>query len=808
MPRLIAAQREFTAGEVSFRVKGRTDNDKYKNGALTLQNFNILPQGPIERRNGSFIIRSVKDPLNPPRLIRFIVSVTQSFLLEFGDKYIRFFTSEAAVADSSNPTQPFEVVTPYTIDEVFQFDVSQSEFSLIITHGNHEQRELTFLATGADAWVLDIFVTSPPPTFEEGFIPAGVLTGAATSGLGVTFTTNVSLFSESDIGRSLEGIGRAGVASIKTFVGATEVTADIIETFETFPYTAGQWLIDLSPLITITFNDVTRAGGIVTVTSDPLTANVFRADFVGNYILVHGGVLQIVSSVAPRNSCECEILKSMSSSDDTKNWTIEVPTWSVERGFPSTVTQAQQRLLFAGTKSEPQTIIASESGIINGFGFGPEDNDALDIEVLSNEISTINWISSAKDIVVGTTGGESTVDISNGILTPDNRQITNRTSYKSDSQIPVTIGSEIIFIQKGDRKIISYLFDFNSDTYKGEDLTFISEQITKGGITQVIYAQEPNKQIYAVTKDGDMLCGTYDREQNVIGFARYTTNGKYIGVQAIPVGEKDQVWVTVQRTISNVTSVFIEVFDSSTGEDSADVFSDSAIIFSNPIDISSATNAEDARFVAIEHGFIVGDRIKFKSFNQWDGIDQRLFTVTIVENESRFSCDYDSSSQPTYEGGARVFKTTTSLTGLEHLNGAEVEIKTDNAAHLPKTVLNGEITLDGEFAEVVVGLEFKPLFETLPLEFDIGQGSMQGQQMRRIRPVLRVDRSIPPNVNGDVNPERIPEFNMDEAVPLFSGDFHYTSGAWGETAQLSISVDGPFPLRLLGIFGTVQGNVK
>lgn len=813
MAKLISIQNSFATGEVSFRIKGRVDNEKYGTGLDTAQNFRVLTQGPIERRNGSFLVGVVKDPNNSPRLLRFIISVTQSFVLEFGSMYVRFFTDTAAVEDSQNPGNVFELETPYTIEEVFQLQFSQAEFSLILTHVNHPQQELIFLASAPDDWTFEEFVPSPPPTFEEGFFPLGTLTASASTGLGVTFTSSTSQFSPTDVGRSIEGVGKIGIASVKSFTDAVNVVADIIEDFEpAFSYAPGEWLLDLSPLTDISFSDVTRSGGIVTVTSSPLADRTFRTSNIGDYILVNGGVLEILSLLTVQGQeVEAEILKSMESSDTTANWTLEVPTWSEERGFPATVTQAQQRLIFGGSLAQPQTVWASESGILNGFGVGALDDDSIEFDVLSNEISTIQWMRTARDLIIGTTGGESTINISTSRLTPDNVDITNRSSYKSDRQSPINIGSEVIFIQKGDRKILSYFFDFNSDTFKGDDLTFISEHITESGIRQLVYGQEPNSQIFAVTNSGILISGTYDREQKVIAFTRYTTAGRYLSVVAIPEGENDQIWVVVERRIDQTPRVFIEVFDESSGEDSADVFSDSAIVFSNPLTITSATNNVDATFLSIGHGLIVGDRIKFKDFSQWQDINQFIFTVTTVIDVDHFSCTYDSSGQPPYEGGAEVFKVVSSISGLEHLNGAVVEVKVDNAALTssePVIVVDGTVALGGEYAEVVIGLHYDTILITLPREFDIGLGSMAGQNKRLVKPILKVDRSYPPVVNGEIKPNRIPAFNMDEAEPLFTGDLEYSSDGWGTTAQIELEVRGPFPLRLLGIFGTVQGNVK
>lgn len=808
MPRLITVQDTFTAGEVSFRIKGRTTIEKYKEGLEIAENFRVLSQGPIERRNGSFVIARVKDVNDPPRLLKFILSATQSFVLEFGDLYVRFYTQTAQVGDSGAPGVPFELETIYPISEVFELQFTQSEFSLILTHVNHPQQELIFSGSGADDWEITEFIPSPPPTFEAGFFPETTLTAGASTGLGVTFNASASTFSLSDIGRSIEGVGKIGVATIQSFVSSTNVTADIVEDFElAFSYGSGEWLLDLSPLVSITFNNVTRVGGIVEVGTVAI-ANTFKTSDIGKYILVNNGVLQIISVTATGTGCKCEILKSMDSNTGTANWTLEIPTWSDTRGFPSAVTQAQQRLLFAGSKAQPQTIWPSESGIIDGFGIGAGDGDSMELDIVSNDNATIQWMQTARDIVIGTTGGESTINISSKRLTPSDPEITTRSTFRSSRQSAIVVGSEVLFVQEGARKIIGYGFDFSTDTFKGEDLTFISEQITKSGIRQLVYGQEPNKQIYAVTNDGVMLSGTYDREQGVIGFTRYTTSGQYLSVVTIPEGEKDQVWVVVRRRVNDNVSVFIEVFDESSGEDSSNVFSDSAIVASSPLDITLATIDPNATFVSTDHGFIIGDRIKFKQFSQWTGIDEVKFTVDTVIDDDTFTCGFDSSSQLSYVGGARVFKVLTTVGGLDHLENEIVQIKVDNANHAAQLVVSGSITLDKEYAEIVVGLPYTSRMVTLPKEFDLGTGSQQTQRKRLVKPTLRVDRSKPPMLNDNIKPNRIPAFLMDNAEPLFTGDLIYPSGRWGTTAQADIVTSEPFPLRILGLYGTTEGNTQ
>ena len=91
MPRTTLALTSFTAGELSAKMDGRTDFEKYQSGCKTLENMLVHPQGAATRRVGTQFISEVKDSSAKTRLIPFEFSTTQTYMLEFGNLYIRFF---------------------------------------------------------------------------------------------------------------------------------------------------------------------------------------------------------------------------------------------------------------------------------------------------------------------------------------------------------------------------------------------------------------------------------------------------------------------------------------------------------------------------------------------------------------------------------------------------------------------------------------------------------------------------------------------------------------------------------------------
>ena len=101
MARVSTALTNFTGGQLSDRMEGRTDFQKYFSGCKTLENFIVQPHGSVTRRPGTTFAAEVKTSSLKTRLIPFEFSTEQSYALEFGNLYIRFYKDNGAVLEAN-----------------------------------------------------------------------------------------------------------------------------------------------------------------------------------------------------------------------------------------------------------------------------------------------------------------------------------------------------------------------------------------------------------------------------------------------------------------------------------------------------------------------------------------------------------------------------------------------------------------------------------------------------------------------------------------------------------------------------------
>src|SRR6266478_801569 len=92
-------QFSFNSGEWAPALNARVDIAKYHSGAALLRNFFVDYRGGATARSGTKYIIQTKYATTT-RLIPFQASFTVSYMLEFGEGYIRFINNGAPVLEA------------------------------------------------------------------------------------------------------------------------------------------------------------------------------------------------------------------------------------------------------------------------------------------------------------------------------------------------------------------------------------------------------------------------------------------------------------------------------------------------------------------------------------------------------------------------------------------------------------------------------------------------------------------------------------------------------------------------------------
>lgn len=237
--------------------------------------------------------------------------------------------------------------------------------------------------------------------------------------------------------------------------------------------------------------------------------------------------------------------------------------FSKQRGYPRTVSLHNQRLMFAGTKHKPLTIFGSVTDDFENFRYSVNDDGAFSFTLSANESNPVNWMVSQGSLLIGTAGDEWTLGASDQTqsLGPTNVEAKRQSSYGSKYLQARIVNEVIMFTQRQGRKVRELTYSFQKDGWVAPDLTLLANHITEGEIVESAFQQQPDATLWAITGTGKLIGMTYERDQNVVGWHRHTTQGTWESVATIYGGTgSDEVWLLVNRTINGSTVRYIERF--------------------------------------------------------------------------------------------------------------------------------------------------------------------------------------------------------------------------------------------------------
>ena len=281
-----------------------------------------------------------------------------------------------------------------------------------------------------------------------------------------------------------------------------------------------------------------------------------------------------------------DIKRDFPSTAATTKWRLGA--WSDGTGWPGVGTFHEQRLVTARSISEPQTKWYSQTADFeNHSPDSPsssewegtvESDDAMNYTISSDDVEAIEWLTSGARLQVGTRNAEWEVTSDGPVIKPTDIQILRHTQYGSARIQPARVGPATLFVQRAKRRIRELVFSFEQDGLIAQDLTRLAPHITFGGISELAYQQEPNSLVWAVRDDGQLISMTYRRDEDVVALSRHIMGGSYASsnavvetVTTIPGStasgqtqdalSRDEVWVSVKRTVDGSTKRYVEFFE-------------------------------------------------------------------------------------------------------------------------------------------------------------------------------------------------------------------------------------------------------
>jgi len=817
MARVHPFQTNFTAGELTPKLAGQVDFKKYSNGVETLENMTVFPQGGVSRRNGSRFVCEVKDSTAITRLISFEFNITQAYVLEFGNNYIRFLKDNGQITEAAKTITAITAANPAVVTSTSHGFSNGNDVWIagVVGMTRLNGRRFTVASSTTNTFAL----TGEDSTSYDAYSSGG--TASKTYEIATTYTS--AELSELQFTQSADVMY---IVHPNHPPAKLSRTAHTTWTLDDVDFQVGPFL-DTNTTATTLTTSATTVGTGRTLTASAITGinsgTGFQTTDVGRLVKLGDGWGEITARTS--TTVVTWTITVAATGSGAAVWSLGA--WSATTGYPRTVSFFEQRLVFGGSSSYPQTIWASESGLYEEFDVGDGSAaDAFIYTIAANKVNVIRWLAPSRDLIVGTVGGEFKVGRPAGEpLKPDNVNIAQQTTYGGYTTQPIQIGSEVLFVQRQQRKVRSFAYRFEDDAYQAPDMTLLAEHITDTGIVDVDYAQEPDSIYWAARTDGTLLGMTYHREEDVVAWHRHIFGGsnKFIfnGATGVLDYLNDANFNGYITITAHGLSTGDEVTYSAGGGTKIPELTEGGTYYvfardANTLELADTyAQAVDRTIKRISDGIgashSLSTKAKIKSITS---INETLENQVWIICERRINDtkrQYIEYLDPTLNMdctlSALVNDGLTVVTGLNHLEGESVQVLVGDAVFPNQTVTGGSISVtlptSASFKSIEIGLGYTSKIKTMRIESGSQAGTAQARKKRYNEVVVRLYKSVGLTVNGDQIPFRSSSTPMGQDIAEFTGDKRVSNLGWNRDGQIEIEQTQPLPMTVLGITGTL-----
>ncbi|BCV07262.1 MAG: hypothetical protein CM1200mV1_310 [uncultured marine virus] len=597
----------FAFGEVSPSLYSRTDSPVYNQSAQRVKNFFIRSEGGVIKRSGLQNIYQYDTTINEAkvqqcRLLPFIFSDDERYIISLENAKVRVFqinpVSGAVSLIQTITADVSSAALKFDHDFLHEYTYAQAGDVMFIAHQTFIPQQI--VRTGLTTFQVESFQFDQKSDNKKVYQPyypfqgAGVtLDPSATSGSGVTLTTSAAYWDTTSpskhIGTTVRYNGQE--IEITGVTNSTVATGDILDSLkiklspDSLRTNNGSTTVEvtlanhgMSVNDSITFSDCDTVGGIA-------ISNLNGARTVTG--IISDDVFTFTAGGSSNDSALGGGTPSVTTHAPTTSW--DEQSYSALRGFPAAVTFHENRLVFAGTLAQPDSIWFSKIASYYNFDVADaKDNESIHLTAAIGEIQQIRHIVSNRDLQIFAASAEMFVPaFQNQPITPTNAQVRRQTPFGSGFTRPQSIDGATIFVQKGGQIVREYLFSDSEAAYVANPISTISSHLIKTPVEMnTLYGalSRSESYVFVLNNDGTMAVFNSNRAEQRAGWVEFVTNGKFHSSVTID----DRVFVNVEYNLGDGTKkIILCEFDSTFNLDMAKTYSGSNGVFDVSADFNN-----------------------------------------------------------------------------------------------------------------------------------------------------------------------------------------------------------------------------
>lgn len=350
------------------------------------------------------------------------------------------------------------------------------------------------------------------------------------------------------------------VANMSTTIEIDEVecdtNADVVEEYTT-THTAGDLIATTGALtVTVIANEITLNS----------TGNTFNTTDVDRHLLgtlsenhVYFKIKRFVSathvvaellSPFPKNPITNTL------QDSGRIDSFRLGAW-YEDNYPRTVAKYEQRRIYGGTYKQPNYVFFSKVGEELDFSPVETNKQVLDTNGISYPLSNINssirWIKSGTQLIIGTTGGVFRL-LPNQFaasVSPTSVRIEMSDDEGCDKD-GILVGSSVFFPDQSNSRLMEYNYEGTNGNYTNDVSKLLYPTFVGDSIKTIAYQHTPQPRLWVLTEAHHIYTLTYYKAENFYAWSKVEVDGDIQDICVMregSVNDIDQVWITVKTEL-------------------------------------------------------------------------------------------------------------------------------------------------------------------------------------------------------------------------------------------------------------------
>ena len=290
---------------------------------------------------------------------------------------------------------------------------------------------------------------------------------------------------------------------------------------------------------------------------------------------------------------------------------LQASAWE-DGAYPKHITFYQDRLVFANSKNYPFTIWATETSNYYSFKIHSElvDSDSIQTNVVGDGLNEITALVSLMSLIAFTENGVFRTGIDVWNATGD-FALTRQSRGGSSAIRPITIDNSCIYVKPTKDAIKDFYYQYQIDAYAGEQLDILARDMFENKKIKQLAYQEQDKTIWVLFEDGSMCYCCYMKEQEVLGWSEFETDGKVVSIATIMSNFNDTLFLAVERNGQTFIEKLDKRFNSKEIQDQ--IFLDSATVYTEGgqyfTNITGLNHLEGRTVTILADGFVIKDQI-------------------------------------------------------------------------------------------------------------------------------------------------------------------------------------------------------